>query len=363
VVHVVESLETGGLERFVCDLVEARHQQSPTSVICLEQLGALGESLVAKGHNVPVAGTGQGRWRALRRLAGMLRDIRPDIVHAHNFLAHRFTALAALAAGRPPIVFTKHGAGAPGGGPGGWLHRRLARTTQMVAVSRESLALLDRWRPPGSRPAIYIPNGIALARCQSSLDRRVVRSKNGWPEGALLAVMVARLAEPKDHSTLLRAWTVVRSRIPSAILLVVGDGPLRTTIESAINTMGLHEAVLMLGERHDIPEILRAADVFVLSSQSEGMPVTILEAMGAGLPVIASDVGGVAEVVEHGRTGWLAPAGSPEALAQAVMEMAADPDRAAAMGAAGLARARERFDLPAVLAAYERVYAEVQSRL
>ncbi|HET8872328.1 MAG TPA: glycosyltransferase, partial [Gaiellaceae bacterium] len=168
-------------------------------------------------------------------------------------------------------------------------------------------------------------------------------------------IAVGRLKAPKDFLTLVRA----ASRLPEgAETLIVGEGPDRLRLEQEINALGVTERVRLLGERYDVPKLLADADVFVLSSASEGMPVSVLEAMAAGLPVVSSRVGGVPELVVDGETGILVRPGDASALAAALSGLITDPAKRRSLGAAGRARAEERFDLEP----FRRAHVELYSR-
>jgi glycosyltransferase involved in cell wall biosynthesis len=167
-------------------------------------------------------------------------------------------------------------------------------------------------------------------------------------------VSVGRLHEPKDFLTLARG--LARLQPGSFRATIVGDGPDRAAVEDELRRASLDGAVTITGERRDVPELLAGADVFVLSSRSECMPMSVLEAMAAGLPVVASAVGGVPEVVVEGETGLLVPPQSPEALAEALARLIADARLREHMGVAGRLRARARFDLPRFHRAHMELY-------
>jgi glycosyltransferase involved in cell wall biosynthesis len=166
-------------------------------------------------------------------------------------------------------------------------------------------------------------------------------------------ISVGRLKEPKDFEGLVYALAEAGVPFRAAI---VGDGPDRGVIEKAVRETGSSDRIELLGERSDVAEQLAASDVFVLSSRSEGMPVSVLEAMAAGVAVIASAVGGVPELVTDGETGLLVPAGDRAALSAALRRLLTDDGLRRTMGAAGHARARELFDLPRFRAAHVQLY-------
>jgi len=178
------------------------------------------------------------------------------------------------------------------------------------------------------------------------------RSRHERPVPRLISV--GRLKAPKDFLTLVRALAALPAGSFDA--LIVGDGPDRAELETEIRRLGIEESVELSGERDDVPKLLAGSDVFVLSSRSEGLPVSVLEAMAAELPVVASAVGGLAELVEDGATGLLVPAGDERALTEALRRLIDDADLRRSMGAAGRGRAETDFDLNAFRGAHLDLY-------
>jgi glycosyltransferase involved in cell wall biosynthesis len=175
--------------------------------------------------------------------------------------------------------------------------------------------------------------------------------------GRFKAIHAARLDySTKDQRTLLRAVRLVVDRQPEFRLDIVGDGPDRTVLEDLCDELQLRSHINFLGFRNDVHELLPQADLFVLSSVTEGLPMTLLEAMAAGLPIVSTNVGGISELVNHNETGLLVPPQSPEALAGAILELMHDPQRAVNMGHSGRRRVEEEFDIRVVTAKYEELY-------
>jgi glycosyltransferase involved in cell wall biosynthesis len=358
VVHVVRSLEVGGLERLVCDLVLERGT-SHTSVVCTTRLGPLGEGLRAEGGEVHVLENADGGARALLEMRGFLRRRQPHVVHCHNMFAHLYGGLGARLAGRIPVVLTKHGMVVPARGLSARMNRWLVKQTAVVGVSEPICELMRRWLP--RHEVRHIPNGVRLDGLPgvSVFDRR----PGGSPERqGYVFGMVCRLAPQKDFETLLGAFAEVVREEPKARLVIVGDGPVRREVSATVDRLGLTDHVALLGERQDVGDLLATFDAFVLSSHQEGVPMTILEAMAAGLPVIATAVGGVPSMVVDGLTGRLVPPGSPTTLRAAMSEAIRAPEQARQMGLAGRTRVEQEFDLRRVVARYEEVYLAVCRR-
>jgi glycosyltransferase involved in cell wall biosynthesis len=354
---VVESLQTGGLERLVHDLVIGRGGGS-TSVACLESIGPFGEALRDRGLPVELLGKQRGFLATLWRLRGYLRRVQPDVVHCHNLFPFLIGSLAARLSGGIPVVMTKHGIKLPDRGIGRRLVRALLRRDYAVSVSPEAARLMTAWMRPGSRPVRYIANGIATAPYDNLPTREAARAQLGLPAASFIVGIVSRVALCKGHLVLLDAFARVLSERPGAVLLIVGTGPELPAVSARIQELGSAGPVIVLGERRDIPCILAALDVLCLPSEMEGMPMTVLEAMAARLPVVASNVGGIPEIVDHGRTGLLVPPRSVDDLAAALLQVAGDPARAREMGRAGRRKLLQAFSLDNALAAYEQCYRE-----
>ncbi len=352
VVHLVSTLQIGGLEKVVLDL--ARHadqERFALHVLCLDDLGEL-----APHFDVPVELLGCARLsktQAILRVQARLRQLRPDVLHTHNPRPHILGVSAARMAGVPVVVHTKHGRNDPGRWRTVALNRIASQfTDRVIAVSSDAGAVARQIERIPARKLNVIRNGIDLARFPSAPSR----------PGARRAVHVARLNPIKDQATLLRATRIVADAMPDMRLDIVGDGPSRAELESLTDELSLRDHVRFLGYRSDVSELLSTADLFVLSSRSEGISLTLLEAMATGLPIVATDVGGNREVVVPGETGLLVPSQDPATMAAAMHELLSQPAIAQQMGAAGRRRAEDEFDLRRVVARYEQLYLSLLHR-
>jgi sugar transferase (PEP-CTERM/EpsH1 system associated) len=363
VAHIVLSLDCGGLERMVLGLVRAgcaRGQK--VSVVCLEHLGALAAQAEQAGAHVLCADKRPGlRPRTVGRLKAIFRELAPDAVHTHQIGALLYAGPAARRAGVPVIIHTEHGNHLKGLAP--WHRRVRARLLWRLAaraadrffcVSADIAATLKAAGIPPTKLAV-MPNGIAPAEVDRTEVERARRSL-GWSEDARIVGTVGRLSPIKRQDLLVRAFALLHRTRPEARLLIVGDGPEAGALRQLSTALGIAEAVHFAGY-HQRPELyLRLMDVFALSSDSEGMPMALLEAWAAGVPVVSTNVGGIPELIEEGRTGLLVGPGNDEALAAALKELLADPARARALGEAGRAEVVKRFGLDRTVAAYEAAY-------
>jgi phenylacetate-CoA ligase len=368
VAHVVLALRMGGLEQVVLRLIERLDRDRFEPIVCaLEEQGELAahlERLRVPVHVVPRS-PGLDPSTAVR-LAAFLKRERVDIVHTHNPSPHLYGALAAAIVRRegpdgralPRVVHTKHGRNYPGA-PRKVLANRLASafSDKIVAVSEDAHRVaLDLERVDPHR-LVTIRNGVDTELFRPS-DKAQARRALGVPTEGLHIGCVARLSAEKDHATMLEAFAIVRARRPDAHLTLVGDGAERRALEAQRDRLGLSGAVTFAGQRDDIAAILSAFDMFALSSRTEGMSLTLLEAAAAGLPIVATRVGGNPEVVADGETGLLVPAGDPARFAEALLATAARADLGA-MGERARVRVAERYDMGRTAAAYEALYDEV----
>ena len=357
VLLVITLAEVGGAQAYVAALLPAFAREFDVAVAAYGT-GPLREAADAEGVRFlslehvrrPIS-----PWRdaaGLVELVRLLRRERPDIMHASSSKAGVLGRLAAAIAGVPIRIFTVHGwAFTAHSGLSSRLYRwadRLVRplTTVTICVSAQERAAGLAAGTCVAERTIVIPNAIDVESAPQATHAR---------EKPLL-LSVGRLKAPKDFPTLARAL----DRLPSDSFeaLIVGDGPERPSLEEEIERLGLGELVRLAGERRDVPELLAGADVFVLSSSSEGMPMSVLEAMAAGLPVVASRVGGVPELVVDGETGLLVAPGDVEELAAALERLIADTELRQRLGAAGRARARQEFDPDS----FRRAHVELYSR-
>jgi len=260
--------------------------------------------------------------RILARLASVIRSFRPEIVHTHSYVL-RYALPARLLTGGGRIVHTIHNQAQQETGDawGPWVQRAANRAgVRTVAVSfsvAQSYRELYR-RPPDT----VICNGIDLDRFRPSVG--TWKSANGFSSTDHLVVSVARLEPQKNPMALIGAFTTALGGDPAWHLLMVGDGSLRSEAEARAQALGMERRIHFLGVRFDVDALLPECDIFAMASQWEGMPMAIIEAMAAGLPVVGTEVDGVAELVTH-NTGLLVPAGETSPMAEALATLARDP--------------------------------------
>lgn len=359
VLHVVETLARGGAERMVVDLATAQRAGGVDAAIaCLFADGILGEEARAAGVAVHVIGKRAGLdWGATRRLRALGRQ--HAIVHTHNAVANYYAALASLPSRRWRQVNTRHGMGAAAASDRRERLFRLSlyRTDRVACVCEAARQAFVGHGVVPAALATVIPNGIrtGLFAAPGPAARAGARAQFGVGAGTYVVGTVGRLNWAKDHALLLDAFARLRAAVPSAVLCMIGDGELRATLHAAAAGLGLGDSVRWLGDRSDVPALLPGLDTFVLSSRTEGYSMALLEAAAAGLPLVATDVGGNREIVADGVNGRLVPHGDPVALAAALAEHAV-PAVAAKRGAAALEWAGREATTATMTARYAAEY-------
>ena len=339
----------GGMEKLLVEF--ARHadrERYRLHFVCLEGRGKLADEVESLGCPVESLGKPPGVRPALvLKLARLFRRLRVDVVHTHNEPGCIYGIPAARLARIPLTLNTRHGQGLPNGTRAARLFTCTARLAgRVVCVSKDAADLSIR-SGLSERRVTTILNGI---------DTQKFAFRGPCPAGP--AIVVARLAEVKNIDTLIRAVAVVRGQIPQFRLRIVGDGPCRDSLEALAAALDIRDYVAFTGEADNVPELLAQASMFVLPSLSEGVSLSLLEAMATGLPVVATSVGGNVEVVQDAQTGFLVPAQDSAALARAIVRLAADPELSGRMGAAGRRRVETMFDVRAMVRAYQHLYQE-----
>jgi len=353
--HVLDSLEAGGAEVLVSSLARLQHAAGHNVVVhCLVAAGPLAPALQNAGipvllHKAPL------RSLTFARLFRAIRRARPDVVHCHNIAATVMAAPVARLSGVPCLISTRHGTATrnPRFERKFWLAARLCH--RVVAVSRAAAGRLAvaAWSRPDKLTVIL--NG---AESRLSVPSQQERSGVARP---FTVLSVGRLHRAKDFPTLLRALALALTSCPSLHLWILGDGPERPRLESLIAELGIQDHVELLGAHQDVGRWFDQADLFVLASVSEGLPLALLEALAAGLPAVVTDAGGMPEVVQCCGSGLVVPASQPEALAQAIVELARSPDRLRSLAARARDCYLQHFTLRRMAADYSTLYLQILS--
>lgn len=363
-----DSFIHGGTERqLVAALQLLDRRRFEIRVGCLQRRGPFLPQVEALGlpiHEFPITSLyGRSTLIQLRRLIRLLREEKTELVHAFDFYTNIFAGMAARLAGVPALLISRREMA---------VDRRVLQQAAIrfsaflahgiVANSRAAgMRLTGRAGAVPGRLAV-IPNCIDPAPFRLEMAPKRAAASLGLPASAMRIGLLCALRPEKDVATFLRAAALVAREAESARFVLIGDGSERTNLENLAAELGLARSVLFLGDRSDIPELLAALDVVVLSSLTESFPNAILEAMAAGRPVVATHVGGVPELVQDGRTGWLVAPGDPQTMARRILELAHSPSLRRSMGEAGRALVVQQFSPARMKEGLEAYYEEVLRR-
>lgn len=358
---VVPDLAIGGAERHLVTLAPRLDRtRFKASVVCIGDEGGLFDILGQAGIPASALHLSGKRhaFAALRALVTVMRKERPELVVLRGYNAEALGRIAAFSAGvRRTIVWVHSSENIK---PRSWL-RNFAeiflsrRTTRFFGVAEaQTPYLVHELNYPSERVRI-IHNGVEVGQFDTEADHRL-RGEFGIRPGSAVVGIIAGLRPEKDHRTLLYAMQLLIRDLPNVDLLVVGDGALRDELESLSHRLGIRQNVHFIGARNDIPEVLRAIDVFTLTSTTECLPISVLEAMASGRPTVCTDVGGISEMVTDGITGYLVPPGDATLLARRLKGLLSDPEAAQRMGLAGRRRVETDFSLERSVAATERAF-------
>jgi glycosyltransferase involved in cell wall biosynthesis len=355
VLYLIDSLGIGGAERVLVDL-SRRLLERGVDVHVVAMRERDGNPLAAsfRGLGIDVPQLGIKRLRdpdAYRRVRCAIAQCAPDVVHTHLECSNVLGTLASHRLGVPSVA-TLHSDMPPFRSRAGlrgrlaaYLLRRYAARVYLVSRSACHHHLrFSRLRP---ETAVVLNNGVDVekyATCAPAV-RRELRKEFGISNAAPLILTVAVQRPEKGIEYMIAALTYVRRRLPDAVYLLVGTGPARADLEGQTQRLGLGDAVRFAGARSDIERFLASADVFVLPSLKDSLPTAVAEAMASGLPIVASDVDGISEMIEHGKTGLLFRAGHVAGLAEAVTSLLEDRDKALSLGRAAREVACARFDV------------------
>jgi glycosyltransferase involved in cell wall biosynthesis len=350
IAHVVDSMEVGGAETLVSQICRLQRDQGhDPSVYAVAALGALGEQMRTEGFVVE-SHVGMHLVGATRGFYRIFKDLRPDVVHLHNPTPTIYAAGAARIAGTHSIVSTRHSLVAPP-------HNRIMEMKYAIA------ATFCDWVV-----GICDATTSNVKDAHSAHSRKVVRVYNGTvpmlrvsaqqqpPKDGFTLVFVGRLAPVKNHPLLLNAFRSALSAMPSLRLWIVGDGSERAKLESLSSELGIAKQVTFWGQQLDVAPFFSGADAFVMSSTSEGLPMSLLQAFSLGLPAIVTDVGGMAEVVRLAQAGLVVPSNDAAAMSTAIVRLASAPAERRQFSLNGEAAFVRHFTLDAMVDAYMDLY-------
>jgi glycosyltransferase involved in cell wall biosynthesis len=358
IAQIIDDLNYGGAEQIVVNLsLGLQRRGHEVVLICLREIGTqpvgLAEARAAGVEFVELHKPEGMHLPTLRKLIRSLRERRVEVVHTHNHLVHHYGAVAGRCVGARAILNTLHGTASlqKSAKWSQWLffasglagHRVVAVCAQVRDTLRDHFRFPSRWIDT-------VDNGIDL--------RKYLQIERRQPGADLVFGTIGRLDPIKDHRNLLQAFALLRRRHPTARLRILGDGSLLQDLQSLASTLSLGDSVLFEGFSLNTPAFLEGIDVYVISSLSEGLPLSLLEAMGAGLPIVATSVGEIPDIVRRANCGWLAAPGDAEDLAHAMQEAAQAADLAE-KGRQSRMHARDHYTAERMTSNYESLYREL----
>ena len=358
----------GGLENGVVNLLNHLDDRFHHTILCLSKSGAMAQRIEGRDVSVLEMRLPTDKFRfPIVKLARVFREIAPDIVHSRGWSS--IDAISAARMARVPcVIHGEHGWEAAD--PQGRNRKRIIvrkclspLVDRFIAVSDDLKRWLTQTVGISAQKITCIHNGVDIRRFASG-ERDRARQLLGLDPSVFTIGTVGRLDPVKDHETLLKSFAAIvgSERAAAACLLIVGDGPMRKQIEALTVRLGISDQVKLLGERRDVPMVLKAFDTFALTSVAEGISNTILEAMASGLPVVATRVGGNPELIEHGVTGQMIPARNVEALTEALQRYLQDPELRRSHGVNAQKRAMQNFSLERMATQYAELYSDLVAR-
>lgn len=372
ILHVMDHLGYGGAQKFALGLARQLKQAEWDVALCsLRGPRELSEEANQLGIPIWHLGRKVGDPRQLIDLIKLIRNQRFQLIHTHDSASAVIGPLAARLAGAPHVVVHDQNGSNFWKGSRPWVGLERAL---YLAVDWSIQHLVDRVLVVSEFVAEYrrrthraipgrlrvLPNFVDLSRLPDlERSKAEIRRELGLAQSAFIVGTAGRLAPEKGQAVLLEAMAKFLPDHPDALLLIAGDGPLRSGLEDRALALGISNQVRFLGWRNDILRVLAAVDVFALPSHFETCGIVLLEAMAMGIPVVASAVGGIVEAVPSSEVGTLVPSNDPTALAQAIRDLAMNADRRASTGVAGKRRIEQRYSLEASAAHIERIYTEL----
>jgi L-malate glycosyltransferase len=357
ILHLITQLPTGGAERLLASVVKMLDPDRFESIVCcIQARGNVAEEIEKSGVRVLCLNKMQKKgidWQVVAELVKLIGAERIDLMHSHLYHANFYGRIAAWRAGIPAIA-SIHNTYVQRKWRRQMINRFLGwKSAAVIAVSEDIRRDVLRYDHVATEKIFVLPNGIDLDRVDTDITPEQAKTRIGISSDAIVIGCIGRLEEQKGHIHLLRAFSRLVSdrgmeQKINLRLVLVGDGRLHQQLEKAANQLGIANRVLMLGDRQDVAELLRAFDVFVMPSLWEGLSLAMLEAMAARLPVLISDVGGAAEVLGENEFGIRLPPGDENALTDSIRRLIGDPSLRRNLTEAARKRVEEHYSAAAM---------------
>lgn len=359
ILYLFVTLPIGGAEEHLLTVLKNLDLTKYNPIVCcIREKGLIGEEIENRGIAIISLNRKSKSWdfRIVMDILRIIRTKNIHLIHTHLYHANMYGRIAALIS-KIPAVVTEHNVY-----PKYKLKRRILnwflakKTKKIIAVSemvKKDITVRD-WIKPLKVEVIY--NGIDIDRFPSAISKEEARQKLGVPTDCFLIGTIGRLTDQKGQIYLINALSIIKGIIPEIKLLLAGSGPLESELKNIVFTKGLNEYVEFLGARRDIPDILKAMDIFVFPSLWEGLPMVLLEAMASSLPVVATSVGGITEIVRNGINGVIVPPRNESVLVQIIIELSKDKAKRKLLGESGRKTVEDKFTASLMVKNLESVY-------
>jgi glycosyltransferase involved in cell wall biosynthesis len=381
VLHLLEHLKVGGAERLVFDLFHAFDSSRFKSTVCLyRDLGIFADRLKDAGYQVVFLRKDIltrffpdvprivltpllliESFVFIIRLASLMRNLKVQILHSHMFSANLWGRLASLLAVSPKVITTEHNVNGRFSDLKHSLMNRilLPVSDRIVAVSDAVAETVVNLQRPPAKKLVVIRNGIRMEDIEKYRKSNINPQYSHMPGEKPIIVSVGRLVPQKRHDLLLEALRICADNKIKFSCWIIGDGPERSNLENRAKQLNLSDIVFFLGERSDVRELLHYVDMVVNTSDKEGLPISLLEAMAARLPVLAADVGGNREVIQTGETGMLVEPGNIKAIADGILKLLQNSELAKNISQIGYEKVKKYYSIEVVAKEWEKLYEEV----
>lgn len=363
ILYLIESDDPGGAENVVLSLVEYFKHKYPIVIGCLKT-GWIYDQLVAKGYNPKVIPTKNGPvdLKLLYHLIQLIKTERVGLIHSHLFDTNFYSSIAAKITGISHLC-TEHG---DIHHPSKTSKKNLIKAKilsicshKIIFVSKYTKAAFCKISNISEAKSAIIYNGVKLSTFRKSIDVKRKKTELGIARQDLVVGNIGSLYPVKGQIYLIKAAKIVLQKIPNVKFIIVGAGQLENRLKEEAKNLNIADRVLLLGFREDTHELLKVMDIFVLPSLSEAMPLSLIEAMACSLPSIASNVGGIAEVIDDGLTGFIVPPADPGTLADRITYLLKNSQSASKIGNRALQKVKANFDLQTMINNYSKIYNEI----
>jgi glycosyltransferase involved in cell wall biosynthesis len=359
VVHLVEELAIGGLERVLTTIVlNLNKEKYNVSVWCLREGGFFADRLVKEGIEVKILYLSSSRNPvSIYKLYKLFKIHKFDIIHTHAYSAGTIGRVSAFLAGIPVIISHNHNVYDYYNKYYHLAERLLSHITDgIICVSEEVKKFTNETQGINPERLLTIYNGIDNVCPVTEKDTADLRKELGVPMNYSVIGTIAQFSEKKGLAYLIKSAFILLEHRKNVNFLLVGDGAIKEDLKNLCSHLKIERNIIFAGERSDIPEILSLIDIFVLPSIREGLPLAILEAMNCGKPIIATNVGGISEIVRNGINGIVVPPKDPEALYSAMVDLLDDKEKQKTMGFNGKRICKERFSSKTMVGRIEELY-------